>query len=117
MNLATSAVLGLSAVVVRRSLARTALNVYLVFAVPHLGIRIRLAERAPLVVALSPVADRHGQHGVVEEHSVGEATALPEAGSARGAKSKACHDDPARACSPRSKAAWRRSSAEHAKSG
>ncbi|CNG63953.1 Uncharacterised protein [Mycobacterium tuberculosis] len=59
MSLATSVALGVSALIVRRSLARSALAVYLVFAVPHLGIHIRLlhhlapAERVPLLIALS----------------------------------------------------------------
>ncbi|MFG2250970.1 hypothetical protein [Spirillospora sp. NPDC048823] len=59
MSLAISVALGGSALVVRRSLARSALAVHLVFAVLHLGIHIRLihhltpAERAPLLIALS----------------------------------------------------------------
>jgi len=59
MSLATSVVLGVSVFVVRRSMARTALAVYLVFAAPHLAIHIRLShhlspgERVPLLVALS----------------------------------------------------------------
>jgi hypothetical protein len=59
MSLATSVVLGVSAVVVRRSMVRTALAVYLVFAVPHLAIHITLLhhlepdERVPLLIALA----------------------------------------------------------------
>ncbi|MFD1939673.1 hypothetical protein ACFSKW_50270 [Nonomuraea mangrovi] len=58
MSLATSVVLGVSVFVVRRSLARTALAVYLVFAVPHLAIHLRLldhltpGERVPLLIGL-----------------------------------------------------------------
>jgi hypothetical protein len=59
MSLATSVVLGVSVFIVRRSMARTALAVYLVFAAPHLAIHIRLlhhltsGERVPLLIALS----------------------------------------------------------------
>jgi hypothetical protein len=59
MSLATSVVLGVSVFIVRRSMARTALAVYLVFAAPHLAIHIRLShhltpgERVPLLIALS----------------------------------------------------------------
>jgi hypothetical protein len=59
MSLATSVVLGVSVVVVRRSMVRTALAVYLVFAVPHLAIHITLLhhlepdERVPLLIALA----------------------------------------------------------------
>jgi hypothetical protein len=59
MSLATSVVLGVSVVVVRRSMVRTALAVYLVFAVPHLAIHITLLhhlepdERVPLPIALA----------------------------------------------------------------
>lgn len=59
MSLATAVVLGVSFFVVGRSMARTALAVYLVFAVPHLVIHIRLlhhlapGERVPLLAALT----------------------------------------------------------------
>jgi hypothetical protein len=59
MSLATSVVLGVSAVVVHRGMVRTALAVYLVFAVPHLAIHISLmhhlepGQRAPLLIALT----------------------------------------------------------------
>ncbi|MEU4231239.1 hypothetical protein AB0F17_43685 [Nonomuraea sp. NPDC026600] len=59
MSLATSVALGVSAFIVRRSMVRTALAVYLTFAVPHLAIHLRLlhhltpGERVPLVVGLS----------------------------------------------------------------
>lgn len=59
MSLATSAVLGVSVFIVRRSMARMALAVYLVFAAPHLAIHIQLlhhltpGERVPLLTALS----------------------------------------------------------------
>lgn len=59
MSLATSVVLGVSVFVLRRSMARTALAVYLVFAAPHLAIHIRLlhhltpGERVPLLTALT----------------------------------------------------------------
>ena len=59
MSLATSVVLGVSFFAARRSLARTALAVYLTFAAPHLVIHLRLlhhltpGERMPLVIALT----------------------------------------------------------------
>jgi len=59
MSLATSVVLAVSFFTVRRSMARTALAVYLVFAVPHLVIHIQLlhhltpAERVPLLAGLT----------------------------------------------------------------
>ncbi|MEU9831867.1 hypothetical protein AB0D67_10050 [Streptosporangium sp. NPDC048047] len=59
MSLATSVVLGVSVFIVRRSMTRTALAVYLVFAAPHLVIHLRLlhhltpGERVPLLVALT----------------------------------------------------------------
>ncbi|MFD1541605.1 hypothetical protein [Nonomuraea guangzhouensis] len=59
MSLATSVALGVSVFIVRRSMVRTALAVYLMFAVPHLAIHLRLlhhltpGERVPLLVALS----------------------------------------------------------------
>ncbi|MCG5215857.1 hypothetical protein [Streptosporangium sp. KLBMP 9127] len=59
MSLATSVALGVSVFIVRRSMVRTALAVYLVFAVPHLVIHLRLlhhltpGERVPLLMALS----------------------------------------------------------------
>ncbi|WP_244312975.1 hypothetical protein [Microbispora hainanensis] len=59
MSLATSVVLGVAVFVVRRSTARTALAVYLVFAAPHLVIHIQLlhhltpGERMPLLAALT----------------------------------------------------------------
>ncbi len=59
MSLATSVVLGVSVFIARRSMARTALAVYLVFAAPHLAIHIQLlhhltpGERVPLLTALS----------------------------------------------------------------
>ena len=59
MSLATSVALGVSVFIVRRSMARTALAVYLVFAAPHLLIHIRLlhhlapGERVPLLIALT----------------------------------------------------------------
>ena len=59
MSLATSVVLGVSVFVFRRSMARTALAVYLVFAAPHLVIHIRLmhhltpGERVPLLTGLA----------------------------------------------------------------
>ncbi|WP_432861152.1 hypothetical protein [Microbispora rosea] len=59
MSLATSVVLGVAVFVVRRSMARTALAVYLVFAAPHLAIHIQLlhhlrpGERVPLLAALT----------------------------------------------------------------
>ncbi|MFF2329599.1 MULTISPECIES: hypothetical protein [unclassified Streptomyces] len=63
MSLTTSvATLGVGAVHVRRSTARTALAVYLVFAVPHLAIHIQLlhhlapGERVPLPAALTAAA-------------------------------------------------------------
>ena len=58
MSLATSIVLGVAVFVVRRSMAYTALAVYLMFAAPHLVIHIRLAhhlappDRVPLLIAL-----------------------------------------------------------------
>lgn len=59
MSLATSVVLGVSFFIVRRSMARTALAVYLVFAAPHLVIHLQLlhhltpGERVPLLAALT----------------------------------------------------------------
>ena len=59
MSLATSVVLGVSVFIVRRSMARTALAVYLVFAAPHFTIHLRLlhhltpGERVPLLIALA----------------------------------------------------------------
>ncbi|WP_327108301.1 hypothetical protein [Nonomuraea glycinis] len=59
MSLATSVVLAVSFFTVRRSMARTALAVYLVFAVPHLVIHIQLlhhltpGERVPLLAGLT----------------------------------------------------------------
>ncbi|MEV0201057.1 hypothetical protein [Nonomuraea sp. NPDC050691] len=59
MSLATSVVLGVSVFIVRRSMARTALAVYLVFAGPHLAIHLQLlhhltpGERVPLLIALT----------------------------------------------------------------
>ncbi|WP_035697466.1 hypothetical protein [Glycomyces tenuis] len=59
MSLATSVVLGVSAVVMGRIMTRTALAVYLVFAVPHLAIHLSMLhhlkpdERMPLVIALA----------------------------------------------------------------
>ncbi|MFF5115101.1 hypothetical protein [Streptosporangium sp. NPDC000509] len=59
MSLATSVVLGVSFFIVRRSIARTALAVYLVFAVLHLVIHVQLlhhltpGERVPLLAALT----------------------------------------------------------------
>ncbi|MFF0311936.1 hypothetical protein ACFYSC_31245 [Streptosporangium sp. NPDC004379] len=59
MSLATSVVLGVSVFIVRRSMTRTALAVYLVFAAPHLVIHLRLlhhltpGERVPLLTALT----------------------------------------------------------------
>jgi hypothetical protein len=59
MSLATSVVLSVSVFIVRRSMARTALAVYLVFAAPHLAIHLHLlhhlspGERVPLLIALA----------------------------------------------------------------
>ncbi|MFE3170973.1 hypothetical protein ACFXPA_24780 [Amycolatopsis sp. NPDC059090] len=59
MSLATSVVLGVSFFAARRSLARTALAVYLTFAAPHLVIHLQLlhhltpGERVPLTAALT----------------------------------------------------------------
>lgn len=59
MSLGTSVALGVSVFIVRRSMARTALAVYLVFAAPHLLIHIRLlhhltpGERVSLLIALT----------------------------------------------------------------
>ncbi|MET9019641.1 hypothetical protein ABZV93_06650 [Actinopolymorpha sp. NPDC004070] len=59
MSLATSVVLGVSTFVVQPIMVRTALAVYLVFAVPHLVIHLRLmhhltpGQRAPLLTALT----------------------------------------------------------------
>lgn len=62
MSLATSVALGAGAVTMRQSLVRTGLAVYLVFAVPHLVIHIRLlhhvppGQRVPLLAALAAAA-------------------------------------------------------------
>ncbi|AJT63257.1 hypothetical protein T261_1571 [Streptomyces lydicus] len=62
MSLATSVALGVGAVTMRQSMIRTALAVYLVFAVPHLVIHIRLlhhltpGQRVPLLTALTAAA-------------------------------------------------------------
>ncbi|MFI0977184.1 hypothetical protein ACH4SP_09160 [Streptomyces sp. NPDC021093] len=62
MSLATSVALGVGAVTMRQALIRTGLAVYLVFALPHLVIHIRLlhhltpGERAPLLAALTAAA-------------------------------------------------------------
>jgi hypothetical protein len=62
MSLATAVALGVSFFVVRRDMVRTALAVYVVFAVPHLVIHVRLlhhltpGERVPLLLALSAAA-------------------------------------------------------------
>ncbi|MFD2083209.1 hypothetical protein SAMN05421678_103188 [Actinopolymorpha cephalotaxi] len=59
MSLATSVVLAVSVVITGRSMVRTALAVYLVFAVPHLLIHVRLlhhltpGQRPPLLIGLS----------------------------------------------------------------
>nr|WP_199836348.1 hypothetical protein [Streptomyces sp. NRRL F-4489] len=59
MSLATSVALGVGAVRLRRSAARTALAVYLAFAAPHLVIHLQLmhhlapADRVPLLTALT----------------------------------------------------------------
>ncbi|MEU4704344.1 hypothetical protein [Nonomuraea dietziae] len=59
MSLATSVVLGVSVFIVRRSMARTALAVYLAFAAPHLAIHLQLlhhltpGEHVPLLIALA----------------------------------------------------------------
>jgi len=59
MSLATSVVLGVAVLTTERVIVRTALATYLVFAVPHLVIHIRLlhhlapADRAPLLIALT----------------------------------------------------------------
>ncbi|GAA3774812.1 hypothetical protein GCM10022225_73240 [Plantactinospora mayteni] len=59
MSLATAVALGVSAFVLRRTITRTALAVYLTFAAPHLVIHIRLlhhltpGERVPLLIALT----------------------------------------------------------------
>lgn len=62
MSLATSVVLGVAAVTMVQLMIRTALAVYLVFAVPHLVIHIRLLhhlapdQRVPLLTALTAAA-------------------------------------------------------------
>ncbi|MFF2198299.1 hypothetical protein [Streptomyces sp. NPDC058157] len=59
MSLATSVALGAGALTMERTVIRTGLVVYLVFAVPHLVIHIRLMHhlapggRAPLLAALT----------------------------------------------------------------
>lgn len=59
MSLATSVVLGVAFFAAGRTIVRTALATYLVFAMPHLVIHIRLlhhlapADRAPLLIALT----------------------------------------------------------------
>ncbi|MFE6913203.1 hypothetical protein [Streptomyces rubiginosohelvolus] len=59
MSLATSVVLCVGAVTMRRTMIRTALTVYLVFALPHLLIHVRLlhhltpGQRVPLLTALT----------------------------------------------------------------
>ncbi|TGB08559.1 hypothetical protein E2651_18850 [Streptomyces sp. MZ04] len=59
MSLATSVVLGVGAVTMRQTMVRTGLAVYLVFALPHLVIHIRLlhhltaGQRVPLLTALT----------------------------------------------------------------
>ncbi|MEV8019103.1 hypothetical protein AB0O76_22720 [Streptomyces sp. NPDC086554] len=59
MSLATSVVLGVGAVTMRQTMIRTGLAVYLVFALPHLVIHIRLlhhlapGQRMPLLTLLT----------------------------------------------------------------
>ncbi|TYR64046.1 hypothetical protein [Streptomyces parvus] len=59
MSLATSVVLSVAAVTIRQTMIRTALTVYLVFALPHLVIHVRLlhhltpGQRVPLLTALT----------------------------------------------------------------
>jgi hypothetical protein len=59
MSLATSVVLGVAAATMRRTMIRTALAVYTVFALPHLVIHIRMVhhltsgERVPLLSMLA----------------------------------------------------------------
>ncbi|MER7343296.1 hypothetical protein ABT403_36390 [Streptomyces sp. NPDC000075] len=59
MSLATAVALGAGALTMERTAIRTGLVVYLVFAVPHLAIHIRLVhhlapgDRAPLLAALT----------------------------------------------------------------
>lgn len=62
MSLATSVALGVGTFTMRQTMIRTALAVYLVFALPHLVIHIHLlhhlppGERAPLLGALTAAA-------------------------------------------------------------
>ncbi|MEU8893872.1 hypothetical protein [Streptomyces sp. NPDC048442] len=62
MSLATSVALGVGAATLQQAVVRTGLAVYLVFALPHLVIHIRMlhhltpGERAPLLAALTAAA-------------------------------------------------------------
>ncbi|PVC99115.1 hypothetical protein [Streptomyces sp. CS014] len=59
MSLATSVVLSVAAVTMRQTMIRTGLTMYLVFALPHLLIHVRLlhhltpGQRVPLLIALT----------------------------------------------------------------
>lgn len=59
MSLATSVALGVGVFIVRRSVIRAGLIVYLTFALPHLAIHVRLlhhltpGQRVPLLIALT----------------------------------------------------------------